>query len=248
MSNSHFLSLPFVMGAQSQKHVTVNEALRKLDALIHIAVISRTLSTPPASPAEGARYIVGASSSAAWAAQSNKIAVWQDGAWAFFPPQVGWTAWVTGENRRYIYTDAGWTAESTGSSSPPSSASTPSVMGANGSRMEFLIKEYQHTLGLSATTIQNAIPANTTVLSIAIRVLETMTGPGISRVGVTGSSTRYTGSMPNRRAGETFILAKTSLYFYPTQTGLLITPLYGGFRTGRLSVALNLMRFTPPAR
>ena len=55
------LSLPFIMAAQAQKHVTHNEALRALDAVVQLMVLDKDLNSPPGSPAEGARYIVAAS-------------------------------------------------------------------------------------------------------------------------------------------------------------------------------------------
>src|SRR5690606_5997668 len=45
------LDLPYIMGAQAQKHVTHNEAIRKLDALVQLAVLDRDLTAPPTSPA-----------------------------------------------------------------------------------------------------------------------------------------------------------------------------------------------------
>ena len=46
------------MGNQNQKHITHNEALRMLDALVQLSVLDRDLSAPPDAPADGARYIV----------------------------------------------------------------------------------------------------------------------------------------------------------------------------------------------
>jgi hypothetical protein len=54
------LRLPYIMAAQSQKHVTHNEAIRALDAVVQLAVLDRDLAAPPVSPAEGDRYIVAA--------------------------------------------------------------------------------------------------------------------------------------------------------------------------------------------
>lgn len=47
------LGLPYVMAGQLQKHVTVNEALTRLDALVQTAVVSRTRSSPPSVVTEG---------------------------------------------------------------------------------------------------------------------------------------------------------------------------------------------------
>jgi hypothetical protein len=102
------LSLPFIVAAQAQKHVTHNEALRTLDAVVQLSVLDKDLSSPPGSPAEGARYIVGPSPTGAWAGQAGSIAAFQDGAWAFHAPQQGWRAWVADEARLYAWNGSVW--------------------------------------------------------------------------------------------------------------------------------------------
>ena len=92
MADTPNLVLPYLAANQSQKHVTVNEALRRLDALVQVTVQSAALAIPPGSPAEGQRWIVPASPTGAWAGQSGKIGAWQDGAWVFYAPLDGWTA------------------------------------------------------------------------------------------------------------------------------------------------------------
>lgn len=57
MERSANLDLPFIMPSQAQKHVTHNEALLVLDALLHCAVEDRTRGEPPAAPAEGQRHM-----------------------------------------------------------------------------------------------------------------------------------------------------------------------------------------------
>ena len=52
------LGLPYLAAGQMQKHVTLNEALTRLDALVQTAAISRTVSDQPATPADGALYIL----------------------------------------------------------------------------------------------------------------------------------------------------------------------------------------------
>ncbi|MEQ1784831.1 MAG: DUF2793 domain-containing protein [Hyphomonadaceae bacterium] len=58
MSNTSNLELPYLAVGQAKKHVTVNETLRRLDAVVQLTVISATVSTQPGAPAEGAVYIV----------------------------------------------------------------------------------------------------------------------------------------------------------------------------------------------
>lgn len=116
MSNSPNLALPYLAAAQAQKHVTVNEALRALDALVQIAVESAELSTPPGSPADGQRWIVGDAPTDAWAGQTDKIAAWQDGAWTFYAPRDGWRAWDRENARELVYRSSppGWWSAATG--------------------------------------------------------------------------------------------------------------------------------------
>ena len=91
MADTPNIRLTFLEANQAQKHITVNEAFRALDALVQPAVESTGLNTPPGSPVDGARYVVGSSPTAAWAGQAFAIAAWQDGAWAFYPPAEGWS-------------------------------------------------------------------------------------------------------------------------------------------------------------
>ena len=113
MDDTPNLRLPYIMAAQSQKHVTHNEAIRALDAVVQLAVLDRDLAAPPVSPAEGDRYIVAASPTGDWDGQSGNIAAFQDGAWAFFTPNEGWIAWIADEDVAVVWTSSNWTALTT---------------------------------------------------------------------------------------------------------------------------------------
>lgn len=112
------LAIPYIMAAQAQKHVTHNEAVRALDALVQMAVLDRDLAAPPTSPVHGERYIVAASPSGAWTGQASKVAAWQDGAWAFYAPRDGWLAWVADENALLVFDGAAWIAAAVASVNP----------------------------------------------------------------------------------------------------------------------------------
>lgn len=108
MPSSTHLALPFIEAAQSQKHVTHNEAVRRLDAIAHLSIIDRDLAVPPVSPAEGDRYIPASVATGAWASHEDEIAAWLDGAWEFFSPQEGWLAWPRDEDKLFIYDGSAW--------------------------------------------------------------------------------------------------------------------------------------------
>ncbi|MGB3831162.1 MAG: DUF2793 domain-containing protein [Mesorhizobium sp.] len=108
METTPNLQLPYIMPAQAQKHVTHNEAVRGLDAIVQLAVADRDLATPPATPEEGARYIVADAASGAWSGKSGQIAAFQDGGWAFFAPNEGWIAWVADEETALVFDGSAW--------------------------------------------------------------------------------------------------------------------------------------------
>ncbi|APX14369.1 DUF2793 domain-containing protein [Tateyamaria omphalii] len=92
---SPLLALPYIQPSQAQKHVTHNEALRLLDAIVQPAVETLDLNTPPLVPDVGARHVVGPLAGGAWAGHAGKLAVWQpEGVWLFLTPVVGWTVYV----------------------------------------------------------------------------------------------------------------------------------------------------------
>ena len=108
MSNTPNLQLPYVAAGQSQKHVTVNESLRALDALVHMGVLSRGQASPPASPQEGQRYLVPAGASGGFAGHAGQIAAWQDSTWFFYNPRLGWMSWVADEAVLLAHDGTNW--------------------------------------------------------------------------------------------------------------------------------------------
>ncbi|WP_370173133.1 MULTISPECIES: DUF2793 domain-containing protein [Hyphomonas] len=107
---SPLLSLPYLLPNQAQKHVTVNQSLGMLDTLVHLSVTGIGEVTPPASPTEGERLIVGAGATGAFAGKDQQVALHSDGAWLFLPPQAGWRAWDEAQGALYVFTGGAWQA------------------------------------------------------------------------------------------------------------------------------------------
>lgn len=106
---------------QSQPHVPVNSAIRKLEAIVSKRVLDKDLSTPPGSPAEGDRYIVGPSPTGDWAGRADQIAYYSGG-WSFIQPETGWTVSVVDEAAEYVYSfgsPSGWALVSGSSGTNP---------------------------------------------------------------------------------------------------------------------------------
>jgi hypothetical protein len=107
MATTPNLSLTLLEASQSQKEVTVNEALFRIDTVLNNGIIDRDLNTPPVSPLEGATYIVAASPTGAWAGKANQIAYFQQ-IWRFILPKAGLAVWVIDEGKQYIFNGSDW--------------------------------------------------------------------------------------------------------------------------------------------
>lgn len=110
MSLTPKLALPYILPQQAQKHVTVNEGLRRLDALVQLAVRSASVTAEPASPLDGDCHILPAGKTgAAWGAMTNgAIAAFQDGAWSQITPREGFLAYVQDTDALLAYNGATW--------------------------------------------------------------------------------------------------------------------------------------------
>lgn len=94
------LQLPEWEQDQDQPHITVDTALRVLDCLTQLAVISRAETEPGGSPdpEEGDCYIVASPSDGDWEDHDNDVAMYIGGAWVFRTPKAGWRAYVIDED------------------------------------------------------------------------------------------------------------------------------------------------------
>ena len=108
MDHTARLDLPFIMAGQALKHITHNDALEKLDALVQPIVQSRALAAPPATPLPGDAWIVPAGASGAWSGHSDEIAAFQSGAWRFYDPAEGWQVFDRASDALLIYSGSAW--------------------------------------------------------------------------------------------------------------------------------------------
>ena len=105
------LGLPLIAASQAQKHVTHNEALALLDALVQLACLDKDLAAPPPGPAEGDRYLVTADApGGAWAGLAGQVVRYADGIWTGAAPRAGWLAWLVDEADLYVFDGAAWTS------------------------------------------------------------------------------------------------------------------------------------------
>ncbi|MFZ5913641.1 MAG: DUF2793 domain-containing protein [Pseudomonadota bacterium] len=227
------LSLGYLEAAQSQKHVSVNEALSALDAMVQLAVLDRDLAAPPANPAEGDRYLVAAGASGAWAGQSGKIAAWQAGAWNFRAPRDGWRAWVVDEAAFVFYGAGVW-------SHTLKARESDVAMAALRARTSFRILEESHTLAAAATSdtlIQ--IPDRAIVFGVTVRVASVITGATSYHCGIPGEADKYGGSL-GVALGSSNIGVTGPTAFY-ANTPVRFTAVGGNFTGGVIRAAIHYL-------
>jgi hypothetical protein len=105
---STHLGLPYLLAAQAQKHVTHNEALRLLDAMVQLSVLDRTRTAPPASPTDGDRHLVASGATGLWDGWDLNVALWVDGVWMRLVPRQGWLVWIAAEQAFVVWNGSAW--------------------------------------------------------------------------------------------------------------------------------------------
>lgn len=100
-------ALPLLFAGQSQKEVSVNEALLAADALLHPA-IEAVLASPPAAPTSGQCWLVGSGATGAFAGQADRIAAWSEGGWRFHAPREGMRAYDIAAAAYRLYAGGTW--------------------------------------------------------------------------------------------------------------------------------------------
>ena len=235
MTETAQLGLPLVQPAQAQKHVTVNEALARLDGLTHLTLVSTDVTVPPSGVTDGISYGVPVGGVNEWFGHDGEIAIWSNGGWVFVAPQTGWRAWVADQGKSAIYSGSDWVASAV-------------AVSPNGAASVFDVVEFDHVFGaetVSTTSVQ--IPKYAMVHAVTGRVKTAITGTLTSfDVGVALSTNRYGGGL-GLAAGSWLVGITGQPVTYYAAEPLVITANGGDFTGGELRLALHYYLPTPPA-
>ncbi|MFZ0845980.1 MAG: DUF2793 domain-containing protein [Pseudolabrys sp.] len=231
MTSTPRLSLPVIEAAQAQKHVTHNEALALLDALVQLTVESRTLTAPPGSPAEGACYIPATGATGAWSGWDGQIAVYNDG-WSSIAPLPGLKAWVRAERLTVTYEDAVWR--------------DGIALTASGGRVTLRAKEEELTLtGAYVETADTAfIPDRAIVLGVSSRTTLAITGATSYGVGVAANTTQF-GNLLGTTLGSTNVGVIGPSGFY-ADTKARVTANGSNFTAGKVRLVVYFIEMSAP--
>lgn len=232
MTDTPRLLLPAIEAAQAQKHVTHNEALALLDALVQFTAESRLLSSPPATPAEGTSYIPASGATGAWAGWDNQIAVYSGG-WSVIPPMPGLKAWVRDERLTLTYEDGVWR--------------DGVALTAHGGRVTLRAKEEELTLtGAFVETADAAfIPDRAVVLGIASRTTFAITGASSYAVGTAANSTQF-GDTLNIALNSANVGVINPAGFY-ADTKARVSANGANFTAGKVRLTCYFLEMTAPS-
>ncbi|MCV6598437.1 MAG: DUF2793 domain-containing protein [Mangrovicoccus sp.] len=234
MSNTANLELALVQPSQAQKHVTVNEALTRLDGLCQTRLLSISVSTPPVAPQEGAAFGVPAGALEAWEGQDGKLAIFSNGGWVFVSPRPGWRGYIVDLGACAIHDGSDW--------QPDALAVSP---GGAASMMRVIEFDQELSSGASLLSDQ-VIPAGSVVIGVTGRVIEEITGSLSSwQLGVAGSNDRY-GSDIGLSAGAWLRGLTGQPVSYYDDTPLRLGAQSGDFAGGKIRFALHLFTIGLP--
>lgn len=236
MSETPNLQLPYVAPSQAQKHVTVNEALSRVDATMHLSVESRTLATPPLVVTAGESYLVPPGGIDDWTGHGGKIAAFINGGWQYLSPRVGWQIWVEDEAKRLTFDGAQW-------------FDNLLAMSVSRAALRAEVVELDVTLagGSSFEETPFIIPTHTSVLAVTGRVLSTITGDLTSwSLGVEDAETRYGDNISlTQGIWVRGVTGQPVAYYDPTR--LRLTAEGGNFAGGEIRLAVHLFEFDIPS-
>ncbi|PTW49899.1 uncharacterized protein DUF2793 [Rhodovulum kholense] len=235
MADTPNLSLPLLQAAQSQKHVTVNEALTRLDALVQLRLQSVTVSAPPMGAPDGQAWGVPAGGEGLWEGKDGRIAVQDNGGWVFVAPLPGWRAYVVDAGADMRWTGSAW-------------AAIGAAVSASGAGIALRVLEFDHVLtpgGAQDTGV--VIPSHATVFGVTGRVIEAISGTlSAWRLGADGSDNRFGAGLGLGLNSYVHGVLGSPLTGYAPMP-LTLTPEGGDFSGGTVRLAVHFAELTIPA-
>jgi hypothetical protein len=246
MSNTSNLVLPYLAAGQAQKHVTLNESLRRLDAIIQLSAVSATTTAEPASPADGAVYIVPPGKTGAhWPVfATGSLAHYRDGAWAEIAPRPGWLAFVRDTVRLLVFTGSARSPFVAGLADANIFTVPQVFASAHGASLRLDIIEQELTLTGASVTSSIAIPSGSICFGVSERVTQAVAGASSFKVGISGETSKFGDLLgPSPGSANFGIIGPTAFY---ADTAIMVTANGPNFTGGRVRLAIHVLRVTPP--
>lgn len=228
------LQMSLLQPAQAQKHVTVNEALMRLDAAVNMVLESISTSTPPAAVLDGQCWGVPAAAEGAWAGRAGQVAIGTNGGWVFLPPARGMRAFIADRGLEAIHDGVSWAVGALG-------------VGATGSGLVTGMAEGEVVLGQGTSAVTDVIiPGGVMVIGATARVIDELAGTLTGwRLGTAGALDRFgSGLGKQRESWARGILGSPMTYYQPDP--LIVAAEGGTFSGGRIRLAVHWLELRLP--
>lgn len=234
MVNTPNLALPLLSPSQAQKHVTVNDALVRLDAITNLRILALDVLDPPTDASDGDSYIIPESATGEWEDRSSQVAVFSNGGWLFLLPQVGWDAVIASTSLKLTFDGVGWVQGAL-------------AVSGGGAGFGLGVVETDHVI-TSGTTNQTSalIPARAMVVGITARVIGTLSGGLTSwKMGVSGADDRYGSGLGLTLNSYAHGLTGAPVTYW-ADTEVVLSAEGGAFDGGQIRIAVHYLQIEPP--
>lgn len=220
-------ALPLMQASQAQKHVTLNEALMRIDGVANLVLQQTGRTTPPETVVDGQCFGIGGGAVNAWSGQDGKIAVGSGGGWVFVTPSAGLRARVIASGGEAVHSGKDWVEGAL-------------TLAPSGTGMIAAMAEMEVTVTSgSGVTTPLVIPGGSMVIGTTARVTQAITGTATSwTLGTSGALTRF-GSGLGKSVGSwgRGLLGAPLTYYDPLP--LIITATGGSFTAGKVRLAVH---------
>lgn len=221
------IELPLLLPAQAQKHVTVNDALLRLDGQVDLVLQSVSRITPPEAVADGLCWAVPLGATNAWQGQQGSIAIGANGGWIFVRPQFGRRAIIADRGVPAIHDGSGWVVGAIS-------------LGEHGSGM--VAGQMSEDVTLTAGTVANSsmvIPSGAMVIGATARVRTAITGTLTSwTLGNADSLNRFGQGLGKEQGSWSKGILSSPMTFW-TPTPLRLSATGGQFAGGVVRVVIH---------
>ncbi|MGF1550909.1 MAG: DUF2793 domain-containing protein [Paracoccaceae bacterium] len=227
------LGLPLLAAGQAQKHVTVNEALTRLDAVAAGRVAGVGADTPPVAAVEGEAHVVGTAPSGDWSGRAGALAYRVGGGWDFVAPWAGAGVHDVASGGRVVFDGVDWVEGRIAGS-------------ASGAATAMRVVEIEHAVEAGAVSdTATLIPEGALAIGVTGRVVEAIGGVSGWRLGIEGAEERYGAGLGTAAGAYARGLTSAPLVYWQP-TALRLTPEEGAFTSGRVLLAVHLIEIRPP--
>lgn len=105
--NTPRFALPHLFPGQAQKEFTFNEAMARIDMLLHPEVTGER-SQDPADPKAGETFLVGSDAGGAFSGHAGSLANWDGDQWTFAAPRAGMMAFDGEKSALLRFFEGAW--------------------------------------------------------------------------------------------------------------------------------------------